>query len=109
MPQTIYTPTRSNRAHEAAQALRQGLAAAVSAGFDASAITADELQEAVGGSAGHGAKLLAAGELDLAHAMLVYNALVETAANDADAGVVAFKDAVTAALDSIADLPAAGG
>ena len=105
---TIYTPTKSNDAHAAAKTLRAGLADAASAGFAASTLTEDDLQEAVGGSAGHGAKLLAASELDIPHAMLVFNALADNAENDADAGVVAFKDAVTAALDAIADLPAAG-
>ena len=106
---TIYTPTKSNDAHAAAKTLREALAAAASAGFTASALDEEGLQDAVGGSAGHGVKLTSASELDLAHAMLVFNALAGAAENDADAGVVAFKDALTDALDAIADLPAAGG
>ena len=99
---TIYTPTKSNRAHEAAQTFRQALASAASAGFTASALTADDLQDAVGGSAGHGVKLTSASELDIAHAMLVLNALGD--AEDA-AGVAAFKAELDSALDAIADLP----
>lgn len=103
---TTYTPTRSNNAHAAAKTFREGLAAAVSAGFTASTLTEADLQAAVGGTAGHATKLLSASELDAAHAMLVFNALVDNAANDADAGVVAFKNEVTDTLDAIADLPA---
>ncbi|MCA1781854.1 MAG: hypothetical protein ABR616_18025 [Dermatophilaceae bacterium] len=91
---TIYTPTKSNDAHAAASTFRAALATAAQEGFTASALTDETLQDAVGGSAGHGAMLLAASELSLEHAMLVLNAL------DA-AGVTAFKSEIADAIDAI--------
>lgn len=101
---TVYTPTKSNLAHAAAKTFRAGLAAAVTAGVTASTLTEAMLNDYIAGNPGDAARLLAASELDLSDAMLVYNALVSVAANNTDAGVVAFDAEITTALNGIANL-----
>lgn len=65
----------------------------------------EQIAEAMGVSVGTAERFLLGSELDLADTMLAYNALVAAATDDTDAGVVAFQDAVTAGLVTMAGLP----